>query len=481
MPMFVALLPLVAGIGLFEYVALPLWLSVGAMSLSLVMTLLTMRRRVVWLYAFVAVLLFGYLMAQLHHRDVAMPESTPVDMVVEVVGEPSLRDGYRVAEGRIESWSDGKVSHDADYAVQLWIRSDTVCRGDRLHLFSELIPRISRYEGYDRLLHRRGFVGGVSVADYNIMSLERYAPSTLQARAVSKIRRAIPDSVAAATVEAMVAGSRSGIPQQLRDSYSRTGLAHLMALSGLHLGIVVLIANVLLLPLLLLHRGHVLRNMLVVVVLWMFVLLGGGSPSLVRAAIMFTLLQLALAGSRNYNSVNVLSVAIFAMLVYSPNYLYDISFQLSVVAVMGIATWALPVLQRMDSRFAIERWVKTTIVIGVVATLWTMPLVSHTFGIVPIIGVVVTPLLLVTAYLVVGCGLLMLLLPDVVGFVFASGAWWAATLQNDMVAAAASYPWVAIDYRLSGGGVVLCYLIYFVITMLVWSYDGRRAYDTWRV
>lgn len=478
MPMFVVLVPFIAGILLYDYVEVELWLASSLLLLAIVAALFTLRRGIGWLYAFVAVAMFGYVVTELHHKDLQMPTMQPIDMDVEVVGEPAQRDGYRVAEGRVLSWSSGGVTHSSDYTVQLWIRSDTVRHGDMLHLFSELNPRISRHESYDRLMHRRGYVGGVGVADYNIIALERHAPSTLQSQAVAKFRRLYADSDAdadaVAMVEAMTLGSRVNISPELRDAYSRTGLAHLVAISGLHLGIVVMVVATLLLPLNLVHRGHVLRNLLIIVGLWLFVVIGGASASLVRAAVMFTVLQFALMWSRNYNALNSLSAAIFAMLVYCPNYLYDVSFQLSVMAVMGIVMWAVPLMRSFPRRTVVERWVLSTAAVGIVATLWTMPIVSHTFGNIPIIGIGITPLLLFTAYIVVACGVLMLLLPAALSLPFAFGAEWAAGLQNEITLRAAEYPWASIDYTLSGSGVAVCYALYFVVTCLLWSYRDRK-------
>ena len=479
MPMFVVLIPFIVGILLYDYVEVELWLASSLMLVAVVAALFTLRRGIGWLYVFVALAMFGYVVTELHREDVQMPTMQPIDMDVEVVGEPAQRDGYRVAEGRVLSWSSGGVAHDSDYTVQLWIRSDTVRHGDVLHLFSELNPRISRHESYDRLMHRRGYVGGVSVADYNIIALDRHAPTTLQSQAVAKFRSLYADSDsdadAVAMVEAMTLGSRVNISPELRDAYSRTGLAHLVAISGLHLGIVAMVIATLLLPLNLIHRGHMLRNVLIIVALWLFVAIGGASASLVRAAVMFTVLQLALMWSRNYNALNSLSAAIFAMLVYCPNYLYDVSFQLSVMAVMGIVVWAVPLVRTLPRRSVVERWVLSTAAVGIVATLWTMPIVSHTFGNIPIIGIGVTPLLLFTAYVVVVCGVVMLLLPAALSLPFAWGAEWAAELQNEITLRAADYSWASIDYALSGEGVAVCYALYAIVTCLLWSYSDHKV------
>ena len=178
--------------------------------------------------------------------------------------------------------------------------------------------------------------------------------------AIEKLDRYASDSTAHSVVEAMVAGTRHAMTPELRDSYSTTGLAHLMAVSGLHLGIVLLVVNVLLRPLCFIHRGHMLCNILAIVAVWIFAILSGASPSVVRAALMLSVLQLSNIISPRYNSMNSLLFTVFVMLMFRPGYLYDISFQLSVLAVVGIAGllhcvfYFVPVLNTISSGISIS-------------------------------------------------------------------------------------------------------------------------------
>ena len=89
-------------------------------------------------------------------------------------------------------------------------------------------------------------------------------------------------------------------------------------------------------PLVLLRHGHRMVTVITIVGVWLFAVVSGLSPSVVRAAVMLTVLSLSMLGAGHYNSLNALAATAFAMLVYRPSYLYDISFQLSVVAVAGI-------------------------------------------------------------------------------------------------------------------------------------------------
>jgi competence protein ComEC len=273
----------------------------------------------------------------------------------------------------------------------------------------------------------------------------------------------------------MVAGSRHAMPNELRDAYSKTGLSHLMAVSGLHLGIVLMVVSFMLLPLRFVHRGHRIAALLAIVAIWFYAIMSGALPSVVRAAIMLSVLQLSFVISARYNSLNALAVTIFAMLVYRPNYLFDISFQLSVVAVIGIVVWAVPIIRTARSWPRPVTAIYSLFVVGAVATLWTLPIVSHTFGNLPITGVVVTPCVMLFAYAIVSCGILAVVLPIWLGAPFAAVAEWAARIQNGVVEWASNLPFASVEYAMPKWGVALCYTLYVAITLLYWSKNQKKV------
>ncbi|MBQ2142522.1 MAG: ComEC/Rec2 family competence protein, partial [Alistipes sp.] len=327
--------------------------------------------------------------------------------------------------------------------------------------------------GYQRAFGR--WLGGVGISDYNIIGVTHSAPTDLQSRAIARLDRYATDDASHATVVAMVAGSRHAMPNDLRDAYSKTGLSHLMAVSGLHLGIVLMVVGFMLLPLRFVHRGHRIAALLAIVAIWFYAIMSGASPSVVRAAVMLSVLQLSLATSARYNSLNALAVTVFAMLVYRPSYLFDISFQLSVAAVFGIVAWAVPMMRASRQWPRPVKGLSSLIVVGVVATLWTLPIVSHTFGNLPIIGVVVTPCVMLFAYAIVACGILAVVLPTPVGYPFAAVAEWAAHIQNIVVEWAANLPFALVEYAMPKWGVALCYLTYTAITLLYWSKNQKKV------
>jgi competence protein ComEC len=230
-----------------------------------------------------------------------------------------------------------------------------------------------------------------------------------------------------------------------------------------------MVLAVLLMPVLLVYRGNIIHNIVVIGVLWLYVVMSGASASLVRAALMFSILHLAQASSMRYNSLNTLSVALLAMLIYRPYYLYDISFQLSAMAVIGIVVWGVPLVRQLRGMHFVWHSLLATLIIGVVATLWTLPIVSNTFHAIPLIGVVATPVAMLSAYVIVCCGIFVLILPHPLATPFGWLAERAAWLQNSFVEWLSSADWITIDYRLSAGGVVAIYTIFLLITAVVWS------------
>lgn len=180
---------------------------------------------------------------------------------------------------------------------------------------------------------RRGFAGTIWLSERTILERLPARNTALHLHAAERMGRLRIPGDAGAVCRAMTAGDRSGITPELRAAYSRSGLSHLLAVSGLHTGIVFALVNLLLWWLPLLRRGHLLRNLLAAACIWIYVAAAGFPPSAVRAAVMFTMLQSALASASEYNGLNALAAAAFGMLLWNPAWLGDISFQLSFAAV----------------------------------------------------------------------------------------------------------------------------------------------------
>ena len=140
----------------------------------------------------------------------------------------------------------------------------------------------------------------------------------------------------AAIAAAMSLGDKRSLDAAQRQSFSATGVSHVLALSGLHLGILFSLYCLLVVNRLASRRSRVLASLVGVALLWGFALLVGFPLSLVRATVMFTLWQLSVVLYGERSSLNNLALAALLILLFSPASLFDIGFQLSFTSVFFI-------------------------------------------------------------------------------------------------------------------------------------------------
>ena len=388
-------------------------------------------------------------------------------------------DAFRPVEGDTVRWqqSGEKVLLRID-------TSHTVTAGERLIVTGRASDLGSgAYASYARLMQRRGYVAALWVnARQTVLRLPdhrltlRARASLLQRTATERLARLHLRPDAFATAAAMTTGDRNAIDASLRDRYGATGTSHLLAVSGLHVGIVALLVNLLLWPLAALRGGHLLRNLLALPAIWGYAALTGLSPSVVRAATMFSGVQLALAASQSRSSLNLLCATASIMLLVWPNYLFDVSFQLSFAAVAGIFLLYRPLYGAVRSRFRAANACWSLFMVGLAATLATLPLVSCHFGRIPLIGLVINPLLILTANVTVLASLVWILtpLPALNGF-FSTLIGATAGLQNDLIATAAAQSWASLPLRLSPAEALLAYLLPTLLWLLLRRYRTSRT------
>lgn len=197
-------------------------------------------------------------------------------------------------------------------------------------------------------------------------------------------------------------GRRDMLSRSVRDGFRQTGTSHLLALSGMHLGILYALLHFLLFRWVrhLWWRWLVLPVMLSLI--WAYTVVAGMPQSLVRAAVMSSVLCLGTSLSRPVLLLQMLGMAAVVMLLYDPLSLYDISFQLSFMAVFFIAALFGPVGTLMSPRNFFVRSVGGLLAVSLVAQLGTAPLGMYWFHTLPLAsalaGLVMIPLVSLLLY-----------------------------------------------------------------------------------
>ncbi|WP_339662102.1 ComEC/Rec2 family competence protein [uncultured Polaribacter sp.] len=177
-----------------------------------------------------------------------------------------------------------------------------------------------------------------------------------------------------AVINALILGQRQDISKDLIADYQKAGAIHILAVSGLHVGIILLILSWLFKPLERLPKGKFIKTIVVVLFLWMFAFVAGLSASVVRAVTMFTFLSVGLTFRRKNVIEFSLISSMFFLLVLKPMFLFDVGFQLSYLAVFGIV-WLQPRLYEFYTpKFFIDKKAWQLITVSFAAQLGILPL-----------------------------------------------------------------------------------------------------------
>lgn len=148
-----------------------------------------------------------------------------------------------------------------------------------------------------------------------------------------------------AVIQALLLGERNSLSEQTLDSYKNAGAIHILAVSGLHVGILLLLLQFVLKPLEWVPKGKAVKLVVIVFLLWGYAYIAGLSPSIVRAVTMFTFLAYALYLDRPTNNFNIIALSMLFILLIKPLFLFQVGFQMSYAAVFSIV-WIYPKLKQ---------------------------------------------------------------------------------------------------------------------------------------
>ncbi|MDO9274001.1 MAG: ComEC/Rec2 family competence protein [Lutibacter sp.] len=149
-----------------------------------------------------------------------------------------------------------------------------------------------------------------------------------------------------AVVNALILGQRQHLTSELQQSYIGAGAIHILAISGLHIGIILLILTSVFKPVHYFKHGKLAATALIIVILWMYAIIAGLSASVVRAVAMFTAIAIAMQVNRPSSTYKTLVISMFFLLLFNPYYFFEVGFQLSYLAVFSIV-WIQPKIYKL--------------------------------------------------------------------------------------------------------------------------------------
>ncbi len=179
-----------------------------------------------------------------------------------------------------------------------------------------------------------------------------------------------------AVISAMTLGDKTALTKETKDIYSISGASHVLAVSGLHIGIIFQLFVLLMGG----RRRSLLTVSLSLIAIWGYVLFIGMPASAVRSAAMISICCFAMAAHKDVISINNLSLAYTSMLLFKPLYLFDISFQMSFIAVFSILLFNPIVKEGFAASGRITKWIWGMLCLSMAAQIGTMPLIAYYFG-----------------------------------------------------------------------------------------------------
>ncbi len=166
--------------------------------------------------------------------------------------------------------------------------------------------------------------------------------------------------------EALLIGYKEDLDKDLVQAYSNTGVVHIIAISGLHLGLIYAVLLWILNRLPFIKKSRHVKVILLISCLWLFSLLTGGAASVLRSAVMFTLIVMGKYYFKQSSVYNSLAASAFILLCYNPYYLWDVGFQLSYLAVIGIVALQQPIYRAVyiKNKWAQKIWQMMSVTIA---------------------------------------------------------------------------------------------------------------------
>ena len=180
-------------------------------------------------------------------------------------------------------------------------------------------------------------------------------------------------------LNALILGQQQDISPEILKDYQYAGAIHILSVSGLHVGFILLFITFLLKPISNSRKGSLLKLTLVVLSLWSFAILAGLSPSIVRSVTMFSFLAIGIHLRRTVNIFHTLVVSMLLILLFKPSFLFDVGFQLSYLALFFIL-WLQPILAGIwQPKNKITTYFWDIITVSFAAQIGAMPLSIYYF------------------------------------------------------------------------------------------------------
>jgi len=267
-----------------------------------------------------------------------------------------------------------------------------------------------------------------------------YYTSRWRTRIIRNLQKNHFKSAELSVAIALILGQQQDISPEIIQDYQFAGAVHILSVSGLHIGFILLFVTFLLQPIPNTKLGSLIKLLLILVSLSLFGFIAGFAPSVVRSVVMFSFVAIGMYLRRSTNIYHTLLVSIFLILLFEPSFLFDVGFQLSYLALFFIL-WLQPLIAQLwMPKNKVLHYFWDILTVSFAAQIGTFPLSVYYFhqfpGLFFVTNLVVIPFL----SFIMGLGVLVMVLAafDLVPLFLAKGLEWSLFILNKIINSIAS-------------------------------------------
>jgi len=286
-----------------------------------------------------------------------------------------------------------------------------------------------------------------------------------------------------AVLSALTLGYKCELTPELKESFSTSGAMHILAVSGLHVGIIFIILCKLLSFLQKNKYGKILQSIIIIIVLFFYAFLTGLSDSVLRATIMFTFISFGIMFTRQTNIYNTISASALVLLIINPYSIMNVGFQLSYTAVISIVFFQPKIYSLLSFKNTIPDYIWQLISVAIAAQLGTFPITIYYFDQFPLYfilsNIIIIPLATVIVY---GAIILFALsFSNILTFYFSKVLSFATFLLNRNVSFIEQLPYSKIDQILIDRYevIILIILIFSISFFIITKRTNFFKYALW--
>ncbi|MCV6628617.1 MAG: ComEC family competence protein [Flavobacteriaceae bacterium] len=412
-----------------------------------------------------------------------------------------LTDGVQQFEGEVvEVWKSNKKNQR--YIVELHDVDGHPVKGKLLLLqprqlaklsYGEQLVGLGRFRGFQKPMHPTVFDYGKFLQNKGVYAKIQLRDSVLvrsagerlgilayglqlRTKLTARLASLSKNDAAFGVIKALFLGDKRDITSDIYSDYQDAGALHLLAISGLHIGILMLILRYVFAWVFWAWNKEYLELVSVLVVLWAYAVFTAWSPSVVRAVMMFSFVAIGLILRRPNNMYNTLAMALFFMLLLRPLWVVDVGFQMSFVAVLAIVT-IMPVVKKYwDPVTRLGRRFRDWIAVGFAAQMGVLPISLFYFHQFPLLFVLTNVLVLPFLGMLLGYGFLVVVLASfqiLPPFVYRGLEYAIVGLNNVIGWVAAMDAMVIRDIVWNMRHLLAAYLVLFCVVRLFHSWGYR--------